>query len=52
MGATHFLAKGLDRVRTEMNLYVHLKRVMNLLKNEALMTAMKAGEILLAAHQR
>ncbi|NMG76792.1 IS1182 family transposase [Aromatoleum diolicum] len=44
MGATHFLTKGLERVRTEMNLHVlayNLKRVMNLMGNEALMAAMK-----------
>lgn len=45
MGATHFLTKGLERVRTEMSLHVlayNLKRVMNLMGNEALMMAMRA----------
>lgn len=45
MGATHFLTKGLERVRTEMSLHVlayNLKRVMKLIGNEALMAAMKA----------
>ncbi len=45
MGATHFLTKGLERVRTEMSLHVlayNLKRVMKLIGNEALMVAMKA----------
>lgn len=45
MGATHFLTKGLERVRTEMSLHVlayNLKRVMNLIGNEALMAAMRA----------
>jgi transposase len=45
MGATHFLTKGLERVRTEMSLHVlayNLKRVMNLMGNEALMAAMRA----------
>lgn len=44
MGATHFLTKGLERVRTEMSLHVlayNLKRVMNLMGHEALMAAMK-----------
>lgn len=45
MGETHFMTKGLERVRTEMSLHVlayNLKRVMNLMGNEALMAAMKA----------
>ena len=45
MGATHFLTKGLERVRTEMSLHMlayNLQRVMNLLGNEAQMAAMKA----------
>ena len=45
MGATHFLTKGLERVRTEMSLHVlayNLKRVMKLMGNEALMTAIRA----------
>ncbi|WP_230969588.1 IS1182 family transposase [Nitrogeniibacter aestuarii] len=45
MGATHFLTKGLERVKTEMNLHVlayNLKRVMNLMGNEALIRAIRA----------
>lgn len=45
MGATHFLTKGLERVRTEMSLHVlayNLKRVMKLMGNEALLTAIRA----------
>ena len=45
MGATHFLTKGLERVRTEMSLHVlayNLKRVMKLMGGEALMTAIRA----------
>jgi hypothetical protein len=45
MGATHFLTKGLERVRTEMSLHVlayNLKRVMKLMGNEALMTEIRA----------
>lgn len=45
MSATHFLTKGLERVRTEMSLHVlayNLKRVMKLMGNEALMTAIRA----------
>lgn len=45
MGATHFLTKGLERVRTEMSLHVlayNLKRVMKLMGSEALMTAIRA----------
>lgn len=45
MGTTHFLTKGLERVRNEMSLHVlayNLKWVMNLLGNEALMATMKA----------
>ena len=45
MGATHFLTKTLDRVSTEMGLYVlayNLKRVMKILGSEALMKAIRA----------
>jgi len=45
MGATHFLTKTLDRVRTEMSLHVlayNMKRVMKLLGNIALMDVMRA----------
>jgi len=45
MGATHFLTKGLERVKTEMSLHVlayNLKRVMKLIGNDALMAAMRA----------
>ena len=45
MGATHFLTKTLDRVRTEMSLHVlayNIKRVMKLLGTTALMDAMRA----------
>jgi hypothetical protein len=44
MGATHFLTRGLERVRSEMSLHVlayNLKRVMNLIGHEALMAAVK-----------
>ncbi len=45
MGATHFLTKTLNRVSTEISLHVlayNFKRVLNLLGNSALITAMKA----------
>ena len=45
MGATHFLTKGLERVRTEMSLHVlayNLKRVMKLKGSEAMIAAMRA----------
>ena len=45
MGATHFLTRTLDRVRTEMSLHVlayNLKRVMKLLGPDALIDAMRA----------
>ena len=45
MGATHFMTKTLDRVRTEMSLHVlayNIKRVMKLLGTTALMDAMRA----------
>ena len=45
MGPTHFLTKGLERVRTEMSLNVlayNLKRVMKLLGCEAVIAAMRA----------
>lgn len=45
MGATHFLAKGYEWVRAEMSLHLlahNLRRVMNLIENDAVMAAMKA----------
>ena len=45
MGATHFLTKGLERVRTEMSLHVlayNLKRAMKLKGSEAMIAAMRA----------
>lgn len=45
MGSTHFLTRTLKKVSTEMSLHVlayNIKRVMNIVKREALMNAMKA----------
>jgi transposase len=45
MGATHFLTKSLERVRTEMSLHVlayNLKRVIQIMGSKALMDAMVA----------
>lgn len=45
MGSAHFLTKTLDRVSTEMGLHVlayNLKRLMKILRTEALMGAMRA----------
>lgn len=45
MGATHFLTRGLERVRTEMSLHVlayNLKRVMNLMGVTEMVAVMKA----------
>lgn len=45
MGATHFLTRGLEKVRTEMSLQVlayNLKRVMNLLGVTELMAVLRA----------
>jgi hypothetical protein len=45
MGYTHFLTRGLPRVKTEMSLHVlayNLKRVINILGTAALMDAMRA----------
>jgi hypothetical protein len=45
MGATHFKTRTLDRVRTEMSLYVlayNLKRVIAILGPGPLMTVMRA----------
>jgi transposase len=45
MGATHFLTRSLERVRTEMSLHVlayNLKRVMKILGIGTLMAAMQA----------
>lgn len=44
MGATHFLTKTLPKVRTEMSLHVlayNMKRMMNILGTQTLMTAMR-----------
>ena len=46
MGATHFLTRTLEKVRTEMSLQVlayNLKRVMNLLGVTELMAVMRAA---------
>lgn len=45
MGATHFLTKGLEHVRTEMSLHIlayNMKRVMKIVGIENLMVAMRA----------
>jgi transposase len=45
MGVTHFLTKGLERVKTEMSLHVlayNLKRMMAIMGISALMNAMRA----------
>jgi len=45
MGHTHFLTKGLDRVKTEMSLHVlayNMKRMINIMGVPALMAAIKA----------
>jgi transposase len=51
MGATHFLTKGLERVKTEMSLHVlayNLKRLLALLGIASLMEAIRAHALLLA----
>jgi len=51
MGATHFLTKGLERVKTEMSLHVlayNVKRLMSLLGVAGMMEAMRAYALLLA----
>jgi transposase len=51
MGATHFLSKGLERVKTEMSLHVlayNLKRLMTLLGIAEVMKAIRAHALLLA----
>ncbi len=50
MGATHFLTKGLERVKTEMSLHVlayNFKRMMTLLGAAGLMEAVRAYALLL-----
>lgn len=50
MGSTHFLTKGLERVKTEMSLYVlayNLKRLMALLGIAAVMDAIRAYALFL-----
>jgi hypothetical protein len=45
MGATHFLTRTIERVSTEMSLYVlayNMKRVIKLLGSETVMKAMRA----------
>ena len=45
MGATHFLTKGLERVKTEMSLHVlayNVKRLMSLLAVAGMMEAIRA----------
>jgi len=51
MGATHFLTKGLERVKTEMSLHVlayNVKRLMTLLGVAGMMEAIRAYALLLA----
>ena len=51
MGATHFLTKGLERMKTEMSLHVlayNLKRLMTLLGVVGMMEAVRAYALLLA----
>lgn len=51
MGSTHFLTKGLERVKTEMSLHVlacNLKRLMTVLRIANMMEALKAYALLLA----
>ena len=51
MGATHFLTKGLERVKTEMSLHVlayNLKRLMALLGVASMIEAVRAYALLLA----
>lgn len=50
MGATHFLTKGLERVKTEMSLHVlayNFRRLMTLLGMESMMAAVRAYALLL-----
>ena len=50
MGATHFLTKGLERVKTEMSLHVlayNVKRLMSLLGVAGMMEAIRAYAFLL-----
>lgn len=49
MGATHFLTKGLDRVKTEMSLYVlayNFRRLMALMGIASMMNAIRAYALL------
>ena len=51
MGATHFLTKGLERVKTEMSLHVcayNVKRLMSLLGVAGMMEAIRAYAFLSA----
>ena len=51
MGATHFLTKGLERVKTEMSLHVlayNVKRLITLLGVAGMMEAIRAYALLLA----
>ena len=51
MGATHFLTKGLERVKTEMSLHVlayNLKRLITSLGVAGMMEAVRAYALLLA----
>jgi hypothetical protein len=51
MGSTHFLTKGLERVKTEMSLHVlayNLKRLMAVLGIANMMEAIRAYALLLA----
>jgi len=51
MGATHFLTKGLERVKTEMSLHVlayNVKRLMTLLGVAGMMEAIRAYAFLVA----
>jgi hypothetical protein len=54
MGATHFLTKGLERVKTEMSLHVlayNLKRLMTLLGVAGIMKVIRAYALLLAIYR-
>ena len=54
MGATHFMTKGLERVKTEMSLHVlayNVKRLMSLLGVAGMMEAIRAYALLLAVQR-
>ena len=54
MGSTHFLTRGLERVKTEMSLHVlayNLKRLVTVLGIASMMDAIRAYALLLAVHR-